>query len=168
MWSILFSNDCRTLWKKRRNKNAVTNFVAKKYAALWGKYPLHLFATASPPLGLCCFVSLLWVISCPTSRFIQEQQPYTAADSVDIAIFVKFDNKRPGNITEQMLCLQLPNGTFTGQIQNLSSVRDTLDRQEILCRFKSSEIKSVENQTLDFQIVHSSGNLLQKMLGRLW
>ena len=36
----------------------------------------------------------------------------TAADSVDIAIFVKFDNKRPGNITEQMLCLQLPNGTF--------------------------------------------------------
>ena len=90
----------------------------------------------------------------------------TAADSVDIAIFVKFDNKRTGNITEQMLCLQLPNGTFTGQIQNLSSVRDTLDRQEILCRFKSSEIKSVENQTLDFQIVHSSGNLLQKMLGR--
>ena len=67
-----------------------------------------------------------------------------------------------------MLCLQLPNGTFTGQIQNLSSVRDTLDRQEILCRFKSSEIKSVENQTLDFQIVHSSGNLLQKILGRLW
>lgn len=63
-----------------------------------------------------------------------------------------------------MLCLQLPNGTFTGQIQNLSSVRDTLDRQEILCRFKSSEIKSVENQTLDFQIVHSSGNLLQKCL----
>ena len=50
-----------------------------------------------------------------------------------------------------MLCLQLPNGTFTGQIQNLSSVRDTLDRQEILCRFKSSEIKSVENQTLDFK-----------------
>ena len=42
-----------------------------------------------------------------------------------------------------MLCLQLPNGTFTGQIQNFSSVRDTLDRQEILCRFKSSEIKSV-------------------------
>ena len=65
-----------------------------------------------------------------------------------------------------MLCLQLPNGTFIGQIQNLPSVRDTLDRQEILYRFKSSEIKSVENQTLDFQIVHSSGNLLQKMLGR--
>jgi hypothetical protein len=42
-----------------------------------------------------------------------------------------------------------------------------LERQEALCRFKSSEIQSVENQTVDFQIVRTSGNLLQKMLGRL-
>ena len=64
-----------------------------------------------------------------------------------------------------MICLQSPYGTFAGQIQDLSSVRDTLERQEALCRFKPSEIKSVENQTVDFQIVHSSGNLLRKMLG---
>lgn len=146
---------------------------SEKVRSIVGQIPSSLVRygiTAIEVVLLCLFV---------VGYFLPYKQVYsgtatihritnTAADSVDIAIFVKFDNKRPGNITEQMLCLQLPNGTFTGQIQNLSSVRDTLDRQEILCRFKSSEIKSVENQTLDFQIVHSSGNLLQKMLGRLW
>ena len=64
-----------------------------------------------------------------------------------------------------MICLQSPNGTFAGQIRSLSYVRDTLERQEAICRFKVTEIKSVENQMVDFQIVRSSGNLLQKMLG---
>ena len=87
------------------------------------------------------------------------------ADSTDTTILLKFENKRPDNTKGQMIYLQSPNGTFAGQIQDLSSVRDTLERQEALCRFKTTEIKSVENQTVDFQITRSSGNLLQKMLG---
>ena len=51
------------------------------------------------------------------------------------------------------------------QIRDLSPVRDTLERQKAICRFKETEIKSVEKQTADFQIVSSSGNLLQKMFG---
>ena len=89
----------------------------------------------------------------------------TPVDSTNITILLKFENKRPDKVNGQMICLQSPYGTFAGQIQDLSSVRDTLERQEALCRFKPSEIKSVENQTVDFQIVHSSGNLLRKMLG---
>ena len=89
----------------------------------------------------------------------------TPVDSTNITILLKFENKRPDKIKGQIICLQSPYGTFAGQIQDLSSVRDTLERQEALCRFKPSEIKSVENQTVDFQIVHSSGNLLRKMLG---
>lgn len=91
----------------------------------------------------------------------------TPADSTDITILLKFENKRPDNVNGQMIYLQSPYRTFAGQIQDLSSVRDTLERQEALCRFKVTEIKSVENQTVDFQIVSSSGNLLQKMLGGL-
>lgn len=64
-----------------------------------------------------------------------------------------------------MICLQSPYGTSEGQIRDLSPVRNTLERQKAICRFKVTEIKSVENQTVDFQIVRSSGNLLQKMLG---
>ena len=87
------------------------------------------------------------------------------ADSTDITILLKFENKRPGNVNGQIIYLQSPYGTFAGQIRSLSPVRDTLERQEALCRFKPTEIKSVENQTVDFKIVRSSGNLLQKMLG---
>ncbi|MDD7318506.1 MAG: hypothetical protein SOZ80_05990 [Prevotella sp.] len=86
------------------------------------------------------------------------------ADSTDITILLKFENKRPGNVNRQMIYLQSPNRTFTGQIQDLSSVRDTLERQEALCRFKTTEIKSVENQTVNFQITRSSGNLCKKCL----
>ncbi|TXJ63082.1 hypothetical protein ETF27_01555 [Prevotella brunnea] len=89
----------------------------------------------------------------------------TPADSTDITILLKFENKRPDKVNGQIICLQSPYRTFVGQIQDLSSVRDTLERQEALCRFKSADIKTVENQTVDFQITRTSGNLLQKMLG---
>ena len=89
----------------------------------------------------------------------------TPVDSTDITILLKFENKRPDNVNGQMICLQSPYGTFAGQIRDLSPVRDTFERQKAICRFKVTEIKSVENQTVDFQIVSSSGNLLQKMLG---
>ena len=85
-------------------------------------------------------------------------------DSTTIIILLKFENKRPDKVKGQMICLQSPYRTFVGQIQDLSSVRDTLERQEALCRFKSADIKTVENQTVDFQITRTSGNLLQKML----
>ena len=89
----------------------------------------------------------------------------TPTDSTDITILLKFENKRPEDTKGQMIYLQSPYKTFAGQIQDLSSVRDTLERQEALCRFKSTDIKTVENQTVDFQITRTSGNLLQKMLG---
>lgn len=89
----------------------------------------------------------------------------TPTDSTDITILLKFENKRPEDTKGQMIYLQSPYKTFAGQIQDLSSVRDTLERQEALCRFKSADIKTIENQTVDFQITRTSGNLLQKMLG---
>ena len=91
----------------------------------------------------------------------------TPTDSTDVIILLRFENKRPDNVTGQMLSLQSLDGTFAGQIQNLSSIRDTLERQEALSRFKSADIKTIANQTVDFRIVHSSGNLLQKMFGGL-
>ena len=89
----------------------------------------------------------------------------TPVDSTNITILLKFENKRPDKVNGQMICLQSPYRTFAGQIRELPPVRDTFERQKAICRFKVTEIKSVENQTVDFQIVSSSGNLLQKMLG---
>ena len=89
----------------------------------------------------------------------------TPVDSTNITILLKFENKRPNKVKGQIICLQSPYITFTGQIRDLSPVRDAFERQKAICRFKVTEIKSVENQTVDFQIVSSSGNLLKKMLG---
>ena len=91
----------------------------------------------------------------------------TPVDSTNITILLKFENKRPNKVKGQIICLQSQYITFTGQIRDLSPVRDAFERQKAICRFKVTEIKSVENQTVDFQIVSSSGNLLQKMLGGL-
>lgn len=90
-----------------------------------------------------------------------------SSDSTDIIIHLNFENKRPDNVDRQKLYLQTPRGISVGHILYLSSIRDTLDRQSAICRFKVTEIKSIENQTVNFQIVSSSGNLLQKMLGKL-
>ncbi len=90
---------------------------SEKVRSIEGQIPSSLVRYGITVIGavlLCLFV---------VGYFLPYKQVYsvtatinritnTAADSVDIAIFVKFDNKRPGNITEQMLCLQLPNGTF--------------------------------------------------------
>ena len=91
----------------------------------------------------------------------------TPTDSIEIDVLLRFENKRPESINGQIIYLQSPYGTFIGQLRDLSAIRDTLERQEALCYFKSADLKSVKNQTVDFQIVHSSGNLLQKMLGGL-
>ena len=91
----------------------------------------------------------------------------TPVDSTNITILLKFENKRPDKVKGQIICLQSPYRTFAGQIRDLSPVRDTFERQKAICRFKVTEIKSVENQTVDFQIVSSSGNLLRKMLGNI-
>lgn len=49
-----------------------------------------------------------------------------------------------------------------GEILNLSAVRDTLARQEALCQI---DINPLENQTVDFRLGQTSGNMLQKLLG---
>lgn len=91
----------------------------------------------------------------------------TQTDSIDTIILLRFENKRPKNINEQKIYIQSTNGKFIGRIITLSAIRDTLDRQKAICRFKSNDIKSIENQTVDFNIVDSSSNILQKMLGGL-
>jgi len=94
--------------------------------------------------------------------------PTQSTDSMDVAIFLKFENKRPGNLLGQALYLQTPNATFSGEILYFSTVRDTLERHKALCRFSTESIQSMANQTVDFHIVQYSSNLLQKMLGDIW
>lgn len=144
---------------------------SEKVRSIVGQIPSSLVRYGITVIGmvLLCLFLIAYFLPYKQVYFgtatIHEVTIETPTDSTDITILLRFENKRPDNANRQMLYLQSPDGTFAGQMRELSSVRDTLERQEARCRFKYSEILSVENQTVDFKIVRTSGNLLQKMLG---
>ena len=158
--------------EKQENKQERSfELRSEKVRSIVGQIPYSLVRYGITVIGavLLCLLAVAYFLPYKQvysgTATIHGATTATPADSTDITILLKFENKRPDNVNGQMIYLQSPYGTFAGQIQDLSSIRDTLERQETLCRFKSVDIKTVENQTVDFQIVSSSGNLLQKMLG---
>ncbi len=144
---------------------------SEKVRSIVGQIPSSLVRYGITAIGavLLCLLAVAYFLPYKQvysgTSTIHRVTTATPADSTDITILLKFEDKRPDNVDGQMIYLQSPDKTFAGQIQDLSSVRDTLERQEALCRFKSADIKTVENQTVDFQITRTSGNLLKKMLG---
>ena len=159
---------------ERQEKKQERSFElrSEKVRSIVGQIPSSLIRYGITAIGLvlvCLFVVAYFLpykqVYSGTATIYGVTAATTPTDSTDIIILLRFENKHPDNVNGEVICLQSPNGTFTGQIQDLSSVRDTLERQEARCRFTSSEIRAVKNQTVGFQIVRSSGNLLQKMLG---
>ena len=144
---------------------------SEKVRSIVGQIPSSLVRYGITAIGavLLCLLAVAYFLPYKKvhsgTATVHGARTATPTDSTDITILLKFENKRPDNVNGQMIYLQSPYGTFAGQIQDLSSVRDTLERQEALCRLKSADIKTVENQTVDFQITRTSGNLMQKMLG---
>ena len=143
---------------------------SEKVRSIVGQIPSSLIRYGITAIGgvlLCLFVIAYFLpykqVYSGTATI--HELPPLSTDSMDVAILLKFENKQPSNALGQSLYLQTPNRIFSGQILNLSAVRDTLERQKALCRFSTISIKSVENQTVDFQVIQSSGNLLHKMLG---
>ena len=98
---------------------------------------------------------------------IREMEPGNPADSVETTILLRFETKRMNEAEDEQIDIQTPKGSIEGQLMALSSVRDTLERQEARCRFKTTDIRAMAHQTVDFRIVRSSGNLLRKILGDL-
>lgn len=141
-----------------------------KVRSIVGQIPSSLIRYGIIAIGvvLLCILSIAYFLPYKqvySGTATVHEMAITQTDSMDITILLRFENKRPENVNGQMLYIQSSYGTLVGQIQNLTLARDTLERQKAICRFKSAEIKSVENQTVDFQIVRYSDNLLQKMLG---
>lgn len=160
---------------QRQDKKEERSFElrSEKVRSIVGQIPSSLVRYGIATIGvvLVCLLAVAYFLPYKQvysgTATVHEVTTATPTDSTDIIILLRFENKRPDNVTGQMLSLQSLDETFAGQIRILSSVRDTLERQEALCSFKGIEIKSVENQMVDFQIVRTSGNLLQKMLGGL-
>lgn len=157
--------------KQEEKQDRSFELRSEKVRSIVGQIPSSLVRYGITAIGivLLCLLAVAY--------FLPYKQVYTGTatiygnisatltDSTDITIWLKFENERPDNIQEEELNLHNANGIFSGQVRELSAVRDTLDRQKATCRFKKTEIKSIENQTVDFQIVRTSGNLLQTIFG---
>ena len=138
---------------------------SEKVRSIVGQVPSSLTYYGITAIGivlLCLFVMAYFLPykQVYSGTAIIKEAPITTSDSTDINILLRFDNKQPVNVNRQILYLQTSNGTSVGTIRKLSTVRDTLARQETLCRFKTTEIQPLQNQTVDFKLVVSSSSLL--------
>ena len=143
---------------------------SEKVRSIVGQVPSSLTCYGITAIGvvlLCLFVMAYFLPykQVYSGTAIIQKATITTSDSTDITILLRFENKHPVSVNRQMLYLQTSNGTSVGTIRKLSAVRDTLARQETLCRFKTTEIQPLQNQTVDFKLVVSSSSLLQKLLG---
>lgn len=125
---------------ENQEKKQERNFElrSEKVRSIMGQIPSSLVRYGITAIGavLLCLLAVAY--------FLPYKQVYSGtatvhgvttaipADSTNITILLKFENKRPDNVNGQMIYLQSSYETFAGQIQNLSSVRDTLERQEAL------------------------------------
>ncbi len=143
---------------------------SEKVRSIVGQVPSSLTCYGITAIGvvlLCLFVVAYFLPykQVYSGTAIIQEATITTSDSTDITILLRFENKQPVNVNRQILYLQTSNGTSVGTIRKLSAVRDTLARQETLCRFKTTEIQPLQNQTVDFKLIVSSSSLLQKLLG---
>lgn len=143
---------------------------SEKVRSIVGQVPSSLTYYGITAIGivlLCLFVVAYFLPykQVYSGTAIIQEATITTSDSTDITILLRFENTQPVNVNRQILYLQTSNGTSVGTIRKLSAVRDTLARQETLCRFKTTEIQPLQNQTVDFKLVVSSSSLLQKLLG---
>ncbi len=143
---------------------------SEKVRSIVGQVPSSLTCYGITAIGivlLCLFVMAYFLPykQVYSGTAIIQEATIITSDSTDITILLRFENKQPVNVNRQILYLQTSNGTSVGTIRKFSAVRDTLARQETLCRFKTTEIQPLQNQTVDFKLVVSSSSLLQKLLG---
>ena len=144
---------------------------SEKVRSIVGQIPSSLIRHGITAIGtvlVCLFV---------VAYFLPYRQVYTGtatiyevsettSDSTKMMLLLQFERtRRPTQATQQTLSLEAGQYQIEGEILNLSAVRDTLARQEALCHFKTADIQELENQMVDFRLVQSSGNLLQKLLG---
>lgn len=145
---------------------------SEKVRSIVGQIPSSLVRYGITAIGavlICLFVVAYFLPyrQVYTGRATIYEVPETTGDSTKMMLRLQFERTRPTQTTQQTLSLEAGQYQIEGEILHLSSVRDTLARQETLCRFKTTDIQALENQMVDFRLVQTSGNMLQKLLGNI-
>ena len=98
-----------------------------------------------------------------SGRAIFNKTDDVASDSIDIQILLIFEGKISGNMNGQKIRIKSYYNEFEGKVINISPVIDRQGKQKAVCRFKKSETESVEDQTVDFNIIRSSGSIFTRI-----
>ena len=160
---------------EEKNKKDEKNFElrSEKVRSIVGQIPSSLVRYGITIIGIVLLFLFVIAYFLPYKQVysgvatIREMEPGNPADSVETTILLRFETKRMNEAEDEQIDLQTPKGSIEGRLMALSSVRDTFERQDAHCRFKTTDIHAMEHQTVDFRIVRSSGNLLQKIFGDL-
>ena len=160
---------------EEKNKKDEKNFElrSEKVRSIVGQIPSSLVRYGITIIGIVLLFLFVIAYFLPYKQVysgvatIREMKSESPADSVETTVLLKFETKRMNEAEAEQIDLQTPKGSIEGSLMALSSVRDTLERQEARCRFRATDIHTMEHQTVDFRIVRSSGNLLRKILGDL-
>lgn len=84
-------------------------------------------------------------------------------DTTEMTMLLKFGEKRPNILTEEASVeFQSAFEVVNGRILSLSMERDTLGRQEALCRVPLQPMRKMEHSEVDFILKLQSGNLLSR------
>ena len=160
---------------EEKNKKDEKNFElrSEKVRSIVGQIPSSLVRYGITIIGIVLLSLFVIAYFLPYKQVysgvatIREVEWGNPTDSVETTVLLKFETKRMNEAVDEQIDLQTPKGSIEGQLMALSSVQDTLERQEARGRVRTTDIHGMAHQTVDFRIVRSSGNLLQKILGDL-
>lgn len=98
---------------------------------------------------------------------VQSEVMHRQTDSVEVSVLLRFESKRLADADGLHLSLSDGGREITyGQLLQLSSQRDTLERQKAVCRLSAADWRLIEGHAIDFRVTVSSGTILSQMLGR--
>lgn len=152
------------------NHNGAPELRSEKVRSIIGEIPssLERYGITAIALVLLCLLGISYMIPYKqvySGTAVIYDDPPVAGDSTEVVLRLRFEGYRPSNLSGQPIEVVTGEIAAEGLLLDLSARRDTLERQEARCRFASSDIVSLTNQSADFRIVHTSGSLLRAMLG---
>lgn len=147
---------------------------SEKVRSIVGQIPSSLVRYGISVIGLvlCVLVGVAYLL--PYKQVYSGNAtvydiPSEPLDSIETTVFLKFNDKRPTlqQLSNVPIVFQSSTKSINGILLNLSPRRDTIGRQEALCRIPKSVSPEQENSEVDFILTIQSGTLLDHLFSEL-
>lgn len=161
--------------EKTKRQERSFELRSEKVRSIVGQIPSSLIRYGITTIGVV--LSFLFTIA----YFLPYKQIYSGTavihevtseqkvDTTEMTVLLKFGEKHPNILIEETSIEFLSvAGVSNGKILSLSMKRDTLGRQEALCRVPLQSMKKMEHSEVDFLLTVQSGNLLTHLFSEFF